>query len=90
MDDYSDMILEDKNSGKIKQLEDDLKNVEVTYARWLNNRINSRTGEMPDKLDNYFRYFYNNTGIHFYIKDGLPIDMRNACMSVFRNIFQNN
>jgi len=88
MGDYSNLILDDKE--KVQQLKEDLKTVEITYGRWLNSRINFQTGEMPDKLDNYFRYFYNSDGIQFYVKDGLPIDIRNACISAFRNIFQNS
>lgn len=89
MKDYSDLINSDKNSGKIKDLEDALNGVEVTYSRWLINRENIHTGEKPDRLGNYFRYFYDENGIQFYVKDSLPIDIKNACWSAFRGIFVN-
>ncbi|MBE9602294.1 hypothetical protein [Pedobacter sp. MC2016-24] len=89
MSDYSELILANKNSGRTKDLEDALNGVEVTYARWLGNRVNIHTGEKPDRLGNYFRCFYNETGIQFYVKDGLPTDITNACWSAFRSIFDN-
>ncbi|MGY4386635.1 hypothetical protein ACVWYN_003691 [Pedobacter sp. UYP24] len=90
MSDYSELILNDKNSGKIQDLENALNGVEVTYALWLNARKNSQTGEQPDRLGNYFRYFYNEKGIQFYVKDELPRDIRNACWSAYRAIFGNS
>ncbi len=57
MNDYSDLMLVDKNSGKLKDLEDALGRVEVTFAHWLNKRENIHTGEKPDRLGNYYRYF---------------------------------
>ncbi|RZM27230.1 MAG: hypothetical protein EOO88_14145 [Pedobacter sp.] len=90
MSDYSDLILNDKNSGKIQDLENALEGVEVTYALWLNNRKNTQTGEKPDKLSNYFRYFYNEKGMQFYVKDELPREIKNACWSAYRAIFSNS
>jgi hypothetical protein len=90
MSDYSDLILNDKNSGKIQDLESALEGVEVTYALWLNNRKNTQTGEAPDKLSNYFRYFYNEKGMQFYVKDELPREIKNACWSAYRAIFSNS
>ena len=90
MSDYSDLILNDKNSGKIQDLQSALDGVEVTYALWLNNRKNTQTGETPDKLSNYFRYFYNEKGMQFYVKDELPREIKNACWSAYRAIFSNS
>lgn len=89
MSDFNELINNDKSSGKIKDLEEALNGVEVTYARWLNNRENIHTGEKPDSLGNYYRYFYNETGIQFYVKDGLPIDIKTACWSAFKGVFVN-
>ena len=90
MSDYSDLILNDKNSGKIQDLQNALDGVEVTYALWHNNRKNTQTGETPDKLSNYFRYFYNEKGMQFYVKDELPREIKNACWSAYRAIFSNS
>ncbi|MES2457781.1 MAG: hypothetical protein V4594_19640 [Bacteroidota bacterium] len=90
MSDYSELILSDKNSGKIKDLETALNGVETTYAHWLNKRENIHTGEKPDKLGNYFRYFYTEKGIQFYVKDNLPQEIKNACWSAYKNIFGNS
>ncbi len=89
MSDYSELILKDQNSGRIKDLEDALDGVEVTYSRWLEARENIHTGQKPDSLKNYYRHFYNADGIQFYVKESLPIDIRNACTSAFRGIFVN-
>lgn len=90
MDDYSELKSIDKSSGKIQDLENALQGVEVTYALWLNARKNSQTGEQPDRLANYFRYFYNEKGIQFYVKDELPREIKNACWSAYRAIFSNS
>lgn len=87
--DFSDLIQKDKNSGKIKDLEEALEGVEITYTRWLIARENIHTGQKPDTLKNYYRHFYNEDGIQFYVKDSLPNDIRNACISAFRGIFVN-
>jgi len=90
MSDYSELILNDKNSGKIEDLKNALDGVEVTYGLWLNNRKNTQTGESPDRLANYFRYFYNEKGMQFYVKDELPREIKNACWSAYRAIFSNS
>lgn len=87
MSDYSELMLIDKNSGKIKDLENALIRVEVTYAHWLNKRESILTGEKPDKLGNYYRHFYTDKGIQFYVKDNLPQEIKNACWSAYKAIF---
>ena len=90
MTDNSELILSDKNSGKLQDLKSALEGIEVTYALWLNGRKNSLTGEQPDRLGNYFRYFYTEKGIQFYVKDNLPQEIKNACWSAYKNIFGNS
>lgn len=85
----ADKINIDKSAAKIKDLEDALSGVEVTYARWLNARENIHTGIKPDSLSNYYRHFFTEDGLQFYVKDGLPIDIKNACWSAFKSIFIN-
>jgi hypothetical protein len=90
MSEYSELMVSDKNSGKIKDLEVALAGVEVTFSLWLNKRENIHTGEKPDKLGNYFRYFQGDKGVQFYVKDNLPQEIKNACWSAFKNIFGNS
>jgi len=84
-----DKMENDRKSGRIKDLEDALAGVEVAYARWLGTKENIHTGLKPDSLSNYFRYFYTDEGIQFYVKDGLPTEVKNACWSAFKGVFVN-
>jgi|GEM_PF-1073618 hypothetical protein len=90
MSDSYESVYGDKNTGKHILLQEALTALNVTYDRWLSARINVHTGNSPDVLANHFRTFYNEDGIQFYVKEGLPVDIRNACIFAFNNIFHTN
>lgn len=90
MSESNNTIVEDKNTGKHKLLQEALTGLNVTYNRWLSARINIHTGLSPDVLSNHFRSYDNESGPQFYIKGDLPPDIRNACISAFNNIFHTN
>lgn len=71
-----------------QEFEDKMKLISIKYNRWFSNRVNEHSNEKPDKLENYFRIYYNSEGaIQLHIKAGLPIDIELDCRSTFRDIF---
>lgn len=58
---------------------------------WFKNRINMTTGDYPDKIYNYFRYYYDHThNIELYVKEDLLAEIRLECINEFNEIFKIN
>lgn len=69
--------------------EEKLQEIDNKYSRWFGTKNNPFTGA-PDKINNYFRYFYTAEGeIQLYLKDGLPLEIGKDCRNAFKAVFNN-
>ncbi|EDM34731.1 hypothetical protein PBAL39_14279 [Pedobacter sp. BAL39] len=83
-----DMMQSDSSDKKKIEFEEKLDHISSKYERWFSNKTNKNTGEHPDKLKNYFRYFYNPEGeIQLYVKDDLPLEINKDCRDAFKSVF---
>ena len=56
---------------------------------WFKNRVNMSTGDYPDTIYNYFRYFYDHeNNIDLYVMDTLLPEMRQECIVAFHDTFR--
>lgn len=78
------------NTDKKKlAFEEKMQEIDSKYSRWFNSRT-SAFSDGPDKLNNYYRYFYNAEGeIQLYLKEGLPLEIGKDCRNAFKAAFYN-
>lgn len=78
------------NTDKKKlAFEEKIQEIDTKYSRWFNSRV-SKFSDGPDKLNNYYRYFYNAEGeIQLYLKEGLPLEIGKDCRNAFKAVFYN-
>jgi hypothetical protein len=78
------------NTDKKKlAFEEKLQEIDAKYLKWFSSRVNAFS-DGPDKLSNYYRYFYNSEGeIQLYLKEGLPLEIGKDCRNAFKAVFYN-
>lgn len=89
MSDITKELHQGADEKKRLEFEEKLKQIALKYDRWFSGHTNKDTGDKPDKIQNYFRYFQNHEGLtQLYIKDGMPIEVDLDCREAFKATFK--
>lgn len=81
-----------ENAEKIEQFEKRLLEIEDEYIHFFKKRDAIIETEEHDRLHNHTLQKWDTNGIHFGFKKDSPVpkEIRNACLSVFDEIFNNS
>ena len=63
--------------------------IQFKHSNWFQDRLNQITNEVPDKIYNHYRYYYDgNHEIALFLNDELPLEIRSECINEFNSIFK--
>lgn len=83
-------VMYDKRYSKLREtFEETLYQIQAINFEWFYKRTNPVTGEVPDKIYNYYRYYYDDHDeIALFLKSDLEPSIRLACVDAFEKVFK--
>jgi hypothetical protein len=89
MDEIKEALYFEEALAKEKAFEDKLDAIELMYNHWFKDRVDTISGEKPDRLHNYWMTYQANNRLSFgFLPDGdLPKIIQDECSEAFRDVY---
>lgn len=88
MESHIEVMYDDRYHDARSKFEILIYQIQSSYQVWFDNRINVVTNDFPDKIYNYYCYYYNDKHeIALSIKEELPKVISRECSQAFDSIF---